>query len=175
MALKLVPFNPQWIQNTKLDVKGIYRRPRWVKNDMDEDVPHFVDGVQQWDITTPLPVRQHNAWTAKGFQFITLADRLSLRAAYRAGTLPPGTTPATYDQHQTGGPWFYKLYAAGQQELDTAEAQQLAADIAQFGVEAVETLRRRTDPNFRVPPALRPDTPPIAPAPTRPRRAETAG
>lgn len=185
MALKLVPFNPIWVEHDKLDLHGIYRRPRYVKNDMDEDVQAFENGVPQWDVTTPLPIKLHNRWTSKGFQYITLADRESLREAAKHGTLIGGSV-RDYDQHQTGGPWFYKLYVQGQTQLDTAAAAQLRSDVERFGADAVESIRRQADPNFRLPPELRGTTAPEAvpvpegePVPPprkrgRPRKAQPA-
>jgi len=155
MALRLVPFNQMWVTHHKLDLKGIYRRPRFTANDMDEIVQVFEDGVPQWDIVGPLPIKQHNKFLAKGFEFITLADRTSLNTAAKFGTLPAGTSARDFDQHQTGGPWYYKLYAQGQVTMDTAAAQQLRADVERFGADAVEELRRRDNPNFRLPPDLR--------------------
>lgn len=155
MALKLVPFNDAWIQHDKIDIHAIYRRPRYVEDKYGEMEREYKDGVATWDLTGPLPVRHHNRWRSKGFEYVTLANRDSLLTAARFGTLPPGHKAADYDQHQTGGPWNYKKYAEGQENYVTLEAEQLKADVEQFGSEAVETLRRRTDADFKLPDALR--------------------
>src|SRR5689334_9256179 len=101
--LKLIPFNSAWVDHTKLDLKAIYRRPRYVKDEFDQDVRELgPDGLPLWDLTTPLPVKQHNKWVAKGFEYVTLADRDSLIEAYRKSTLLPARAhPRDYDQHQT--------------------------------------------------------------------------
>jgi hypothetical protein len=153
--LRLVPFNNAWITHDKIDIKGIYRRPRWTKDEFDQDVQEVgPDGQPLWDITGPLPLKQHNKWSAKGFEFITLADRDSLIAAARAATLLDGSA-RDYDQHQTGGPWNYKMYLAGQQDRDSAASLQLRENVQRFGSEAYEAIRRETHPTFTLPKALR--------------------
>lgn len=153
--LKLVPFNNAWIDHTKLDLKAIYRRPRWTKDEFDQDVQELgPDGQPLWDLTGPLPVRQHNKWMAKGFQYVTLADRDSLLAAAQQQTLLHGSY-REFDQHQTGGPWNAKMYMAGQQTVDTEAVRQLRESVQRFGSEAYEVIRREVDPKFRLPAQLR--------------------
>lgn len=166
MSLKLVPFNPVWIAHEKIDIKAMYRRPRFVTNKYGELERELdKDGVPTWDLTGALPLKQHNKWLAKGYQYVTLSDRESLYVAARFGTvLAPGedgTLTATnewkalYDQHQTGGPWNYRKYDEGLSKTTTREAEELLSDVNTFGSMAVETLRRRGDPFFRLPEHLR--------------------
>lgn len=159
-GLRLVPFNPSWVQHDKLDLKGIYKRPRYIKNDVDEEVlERDANGQPLYDITSALPIRQHNKWVAKGFVFVTLASRADLRAAFEKGTLIDEVGnmvgPREFDQHQTGGPWNYKLYVKGQQSSDSAYFLQLRDQVQQFGSAAVEQIRRTTDPHFVLPESLR--------------------
>lgn len=152
--LKLVPFHDSWVTNYKLDLKAIYRRPQRATNEFDEVVQaEGPDGLPLWDVTTPLRVLDHNKHLAKGFEYVTLASRDDLMKAAKAGTVADWRQ---YDQHQTGGPWNAKMYAKGQQTADLADLELLKADVSKFGVEAVEAIRRRTDPAFRVPEALKP-------------------
>lgn len=72
-----VPFNPAWIGSDKLDVKAIYRRPR--KDALGNRV--IVAGLPQWDLTAGLPVRRHNDWAAKGFEYVSLATWADVVAA----------------------------------------------------------------------------------------------
>jgi hypothetical protein len=143
--LKLVPFNDIWVSSAKLDLHAIYRRPRWTQDEFDELVQaRDPEGLPLWDITTPLRVLDHNRLRAKGFEYVTLASRKDLQDAAHAGTvqlLPGMTSWREYDQHQTGGPWNYKKYIAGQQDADTAALQKLKADVEQFGSDAVESLQ----------------------------------
>lgn len=155
--LKLVPFNEAWITHEKLDIRGIYRRPRWTKDQFDQDVQQRgPDGLPLWDLTGALPIKQHNKWRAKGFEFVTLADRESLFAAYQKKTLmlPDGMTLRDFDQHQTGGPWNYKMYAAGQSQQDNATLLKMRADVQEFGSAAYEKIRRGVDPTFTLPKEL---------------------
>lgn len=154
--LKLVPFNTAWITHDKTDLHAIYRRPQMVE---DLDTGHRVprrdaDGFIVWDLTSPLPIKQHNIWEAKGYQYVTLADRESLHTAARTGTLTGGSV-REFDQHATGGPWNYRKYAAAQAEVASDALDNLRADVEQFGSEAVEAIRRRTDPTFRLPESFR--------------------
>lgn len=159
--LKLVPFNSTWIQHDKMDLKAIYRRPRYKQDEFGEyEREYDQDGNQMWDLTGPLPVKQHVRWTAKGFEYVTLADRVSLAIAGQHGTVlndsgEPTSDWRQYDQHQTGGPWNYKKYAAGQTGALHRAAQELLDDIAEYGWETVEKLRRRTEPGFRIPDHLK--------------------
>lgn len=153
--LKCVPFNSAWISHEKIDIHAIYRRPRFV-SDKYGDLSRELDanGIPTWDLTGPLPVKQHIKWSQKGFEYVTLANREALHTAAATGTLLGGT-PRDYDQHRAGGPWNYRLYSEGQTETYTAEVDQLREDIARFGPEAVETLRRRQDPTFTLPDSLK--------------------
>jgi hypothetical protein len=154
MSLKLVPFNAVWIDHDKIDIHAIYRRPVFAEDKYGELQRVIKDGFPAWDLTGPLPVRGHTKWSAKGFQYVTLATRDSLRIAARFGTLPEGTTLATYDQHHTGGPWNYRLYFESQEALQGEILDELRADVEEFGSDTVLRLRRRTDPAFVLPPAL---------------------
>lgn len=151
---KLVPFNSGWAENSRLDLKAIYRRPRWTKNEFDEDVQERdVNGRPLWDITTPLRVLDHNKWIAKGFEYITLATRDDLIKAYKAGTVQGDWRQ--YNQHQTGGPWNHKMYEAGRVQGEADGLDALRDQVDQFGPDAVEAIRRTVDPGFVLPPHLR--------------------
>jgi len=155
--LKLIPFNPIWVQHDRLDLKAIYRRPHMEPDAYgDHHQTLDKDGMPEWDIVGPLPIKNHNKWAAKGFEYVTLANRESLVEAYRKGTLlPEGAVPRDYDQHRTGGPWNYRLWLEGRAgEADSAFAL-LKADVEKFGADAVESIRRRIDPSFTLPPSLR--------------------
>lgn len=152
--LRLVPFNPAWINHDKLDIKAMYRRPRFTVDDWGDRQREFdADGLPTWDVVGPLPIKKHIDWQRKGFEYVTLANRDSLRAAAHFGTVPGAL--ADYDQHATGGPWNARKYLETQKTMDLAQAEQLAADVARFGAEAVEAIRRQTDPSFTLPPAAK--------------------
>jgi hypothetical protein len=150
MSLKLVPFNDAWIDHDKIDIHGIYRRPVYREDKYGEMERVYENGVPLWDITGPLPIRQHTKWRGKGFEYITLANRDSLRIAARFGTLKDGTL-AEYDQHQTGGPWNYRRYIEGQETMLTVAVATLRADVEEFGSAAVLKIRRRQEPEFKLP------------------------
>lgn len=160
--LKLVPFNNAWVQHDKLDIKAIYKRPRFAVNDLDETVLEEdpKTGLPMYDLTGALSVRHHNKHAAKGFLYVTLADRQSLYAAGEHGTIAGNWRE--YDQHQTGGPWNYKLWLKGQEEGDAADFAELEAQVKQFGSAAVLQIRRTVDSKFSLPTKLRNIKPPKA-------------
>lgn len=168
-SLRLVPFNNSWVQHDKLDLHAIYRRPRYVQNDLDEQVvERDANGQVIYDTTTALPVRQHNKWLAKGFEYVTLATRNDLRQAFDKGTLfderGQHVDWRQFDQHQTGGPWHFKLYQRGQQQGTGAYLEMLREQVRKFGSDAVEEIRREANPNFVLPASLR-GVPPGGPLP----------
>lgn len=153
--LELVPFNDAWVTHNLLDMKAIYRRPRFVMDAYGEWQREFKDGAPTWDLTGPLPIRSHNRWRAKGFEYVTLATHGSLVQAAKYGTLPEGRTVESYEPVRGNGPWNYKRYAEGISVAATREAQQLREDVHQFGSDVVELLRKRENPLFELPPELR--------------------
>jgi hypothetical protein len=155
MSLKLVPFNPVWISHDKIDIHAIYRRPRFVQDTFGEWVREYdANGLPTWDLTGPLPVKQHVRWESKGFEYVTLANRESLAVAAKMGTLVGGSY-RDYDQHQTGGPWSFRKYHEGQQQAQTAEIDQIREAVAKYGPEVYEDIRRTTEPGFRLPDELK--------------------
>lgn len=157
MALKLIPFNPAWINHDQIDVHAMYLRPNRVENEYGERVQaHDDNGQPVWDVIGGLPVRQHVKWESKGYKYITLANRESLQMAARTGTLIGGSYH-DYNQHVEGGPWSYRLYKEGQIDAQTADLAKLKADIAKYGWAAVEEIRQAQDPSFKVPDKLKPE------------------
>lgn len=148
--LKLVPFQDVWITNNKLDLKAIYRRPRYVEDAYGEMKREIgPDGLPAWDLTGGLPVRYHNKHRAKGFEYVTLADRESLHAAAAAGTVEDWRQ---YVQDpRTNGPWHYRKYVEGQVVADSEAAQRLAEMVAKYGPELVQEMKRETEPDYVLP------------------------
>lgn len=135
MALKCVPLNPAWTGDTKLDLRGVYKRPNG-------------------DLATSLPMRKHHAWEAKGLEYVTLADAESLAVAapfLRAQGLNPQEFVAGVDGDGRLTPWVYSVYAADAEvQQKTADAE-LQALIEQFGVETVEKIKGRKVPEHLKP------------------------
>lgn len=149
--LRLVPFSHAWITHDKLDLKAVYRRPRWVEDHYGEMHREMTpDGLPAWDITGGLPVKHHNKHVAKGFEYVTLADRDSLLAAAAAKTIE-GDWRVYIQDPRTGGPWHYRKYVEGQVVADTAATQKLAELVAKYGPEMVQDLRRETEPGYVLP------------------------
>lgn len=149
--LKLVPFSHSWITNDKLDLKAIYRRPRYKEDDYGEMIRETTpDGLPAWDLTGPLPVKQHNKWNAKGFEYITLADRDSLHLAAAHKTIE-GDWRVYVQDPRTNGPWHYRKYVEGQAGVEQDAAQRLADLVEKYGPDMVQEMRRETDPTYTLP------------------------
>lgn len=155
--LKLVPFDDAWVTNDSksFDLHAIYRRPRWTRNEWDE-VVRVIDenGLPCWDLTSALPVRQHNKWRQKGFEYVTLANRESLAMAAR-GLRAKGLNPADFDQHPEQGPWNYKRFLEGQAEQYREDVAGIESDVERFGPDVAEEIRKRSDQSFVLPPKYR--------------------
>jgi hypothetical protein len=153
--LKLVPFNSTWIDHDKIDIHAIYRRPRFTLDEYGEKVRELDPETKlpTWDLTGPLPIRQHNRWTnkEKGFEYVTLANREALVVAARYGTLPEGTTYADFNQHAQGGPWNYRRYRVGLKDAADNDSIRLRQDIDELGWQVVERVRQQVDPTFKIP------------------------
>lgn len=176
--LKLVPFNNVWVGHDKLDLKAIYRRPRYMEDaygEMHREVGP--DGLPAWDITGALNVKHHNKHLAKGFEYITLADRDSLHHAAAAGTVADWKQYAGQDP-RTGGPWHYRKYIEGQAVSDSDAAQRLAEMVAKYGPGMVQDMKRESDPTYALPEKFwattEADSAPVKRGPGRPPKTEAA-
>jgi hypothetical protein len=137
MAFQCVPFNGEWTGDTKLDLRGIYRRP-------------------SGDLTSDLPLRRHTKWVAKGLEYVTLADAESFAIAVpflRAQGLNPQDYVAGRDGDGRPTPWNVEAYLADQQSVRAAKDDEIRALVAEFGVDVVEKIK-----GIPVPAHLRPET-----------------
>jgi hypothetical protein len=129
MALKCVPLNPDWVGNTGLDMRAIYRRPNG-------------------DLTADLPLRRHNQWQAKGFEYVTLADASSLKLA-APWLMSKGHNPQEFVagySNEGATPWNVTKYLEGAHAADVAAADELKRLVDQFGVDAVEKITGKPVP-----------------------------
>lgn len=144
--LKCVPLDPAWVgSETKLDLKAIYRR----RKQNNWGVPILdADGVEQWDTTTPLPLRRHAAWLAKGFEYITLADFDSLQQV--AGYLGPRWHDYTQDD-RSRSPFSLEKYLSGMVQHKADALTKLRALVAKHGLDAVTDMKRAESPDWQMP------------------------
>lgn len=167
--LKCVPLDPAWTgSETKLDLKAIYRRRKqdnWGTPILD------ADGFEQWDITTPLPLRRHNAWMSKGFQYITLADQDSLIQIAQA---LPDDWRSYIQNPRTRSPFSLDLYLAGVQQQKADQLAAIRALVADFGLEMVTRMKQAEQPGWVMPKAVADefadDTDPVKPKRGRPAK-----
>jgi len=138
MPLKCIPLRPEWTGSTAPDLRAIYRRR---KQDNYGTPILDADGREQWDTTGALPLRQHDKWAAKGFEYITLADEQSLGRV--AGALrADGLDPQSFIQDRRArSPFSAEMWHADQRAAEDARLVQLRELVAKHGVEAVEAMR----------------------------------
>lgn len=152
MALKCIPLNLDWCGDTKHDFHAIYAR----RKQDNWGTPHLdAMGREQWDATSPLPMRQHMAWEKKGFRYITLAIT---RDDHRWGMVAnwirqsTGENPEDYIQdRRTRSTFNPALWVADADRERQQALEALRAQVAKFGAEAVVEIRRQTDPTFTLP------------------------
>lgn len=150
-------FNPAWITSDKLDVKALYRRPAY---DGRGQRRLDAEGRPEWDITSALPVRRHNDWAAKGFEFLALAtweDVLACRASLEAAGVRVQELMDSYSaQGEPNRRGF--LVAAYLAELakDATQAYgRLAELVKEHGSDAVLAIMQAQHPGYQLPEALR--------------------
>lgn len=154
MPLTCVPLLPEMTGSTAEDCHAIYRR----RKETNFGVPILdADGREQWDLTGPLPLRRHEDYVHKGFEYVTLADEVSLQKAGKALARAGYDWRAFANQDpRTRSPFNQALYLEDARSNQARDLDELRADIAAYGVEAVVALRRRSHPGFVLPAALRP-------------------
>lgn len=153
MAYQCVPFDPEWAQSGCPDVKAIYRRPRrdkWFRPERQ------ADGTPAWDLTGPLPLRRHADWAAKGFEYVTLADRGDLMDGGVLKSLRArGLDPRTFLNGPGQRVWEADLYLQEAAERAQQDLVDLEALVKEFGSDAVLKIKRQADPAFELPEPLR--------------------
>ncbi len=155
--LKLIPFQADWLAHETLDLHAIYRRP---KRDMETgELVRDEFGFVQWDLTTPLPMRSHAKFLAKGFEYVTLATSADVISAsdpeLAAHGVAPLHDPREYlDQARDRGPWDATKYLADMKEAHAERLRKLKARIEQAGPEVAEEFEQQHDPGFILPASL---------------------
>jgi hypothetical protein len=134
--MELVPFYDNWTgSETKLDLKAIYRRPD-------------PKGIT---LTSPLPLRRHKSWAAKGFQFLSLATLSDLSAVagdLRAKGHDPLTMRTGFDRD---GNFDTAQYIKHAKQDDATYLVELQAKVDKFGAAAVTEMMQMQDAAFVMP------------------------
>lgn len=136
MALKCVPLVAGMTGDTKHDLRAIYRKPNG-------------------DLSAGLPMRRHQQWLNKGFEYVTLADADSLVTAapllQAAGLNPQDYVAGREDGRPT--PWNVAAYLVDDKARIARDEAELKAKIDKYGVDTVESIL-----GLKVPDHLRPVT-----------------
>jgi hypothetical protein len=137
--MELVPFHDNWTgSETKLDLKAIYRRKG--------------AGI---NLTSPLPLRRHKSWAAKGLEYVSLATMhdLSLVAGdLRAMGHDPLPMRSSFDRE---GHFDTAQYIKQAQREDATFIAELQAKVDKFGVDTVTEMMRMNDHGFVMPDAIK--------------------
>lgn len=159
--MKLIPFDANWLDSGTKDLMAVYRRPRTQAITgarlSDEQ------GRPQWDYSN-LPIRRHNDWLKKGYQYVTLARVSDLIAVKERATpeLLACYGRSGEPEERTFDIQAYLKHAVVEEDV---EFEKLRALVHQVGSDAVIAVNRSTNPHFELPEALR-GIPPGGQAPT---------
>jgi hypothetical protein len=133
--MDLVPlFSQVTGSETKLDLKAIYRRPG--------------PGVT---LTSPLPLRRHKDWEAKGFTYVsvsTLAELGQIAGVVRESGRDPLAMRSSFDRD---GNFDVPQYLRQAKADDDTYRLELQAKVDKHGPEIVTELMRLSDPTFVLP------------------------
>lgn len=171
--LRLVPWEPTWLDHTSLDLHAIYRRPR--RNRQTWQIERDEYGFIAWDLTSGLPIRQHAKFVQKGFQYVTLATaedviQASDPSILDRGAVPLGGTNRPADEsadvylRQPGvrGPWDATAYLADLEDTRQERVLRIVANIEKYGPDGAEAFERQTDQGYQLPPRFRQPPQPVA-------------
>ncbi len=151
--LLLVPFEPTWLSHPTLDIHAVYRRP--VRDRVTYEPVRDEYGFVQWDLTTGLPIRGHYKWTAKGFEYVTLASRDDVVQAAHYGLSDKGTTPLQRPDlylNQLHGPWHTASYLLDCEDIKNERIAKILLNVASYGLQGAEEFERQTDAGFKMTP-----------------------
>ena len=134
--MKCMPFFDELTgSESKLDLKAIYSRPG--------------TGV---NLTSPLPLRRHKDWAAKGYTFVSVATMSDL------GLVAPflrkkGRDPLVYREcfDPITGDFRTDLYVQQAAADRKAYVSELQSKVAAYGAETVVEMMRVSDPSFVLP------------------------
>lgn len=147
-VFKAIPFNAAWITHDKIDIRAIYRRP--VRDARGRQV--VKDGIPQWDLTGGLPVRRHQDWIRKGYEYVTLASGADVTREVADDLRAKGYNPRDFimDEFEMS-PWNPELYLATAGVVEQQAADALTEMVERFGSDAVLAIKRSENPLFTLP------------------------
>jgi hypothetical protein len=115
-SMELVPLNQDWTgSEAKVDIKAIYRRP---------------DAAGSVSLTGALPLRRHQQWMAKGFEYVSLASVDDINAVIsdlRAAGHDPRSFQGSYDRGRFNQA-AYVAFATKADEVKHAKLKALAEE-----------------------------------------------
>jgi hypothetical protein len=174
-TLKLVPWEPTWLDNQSLDLHAVWRRPA---RDRDFQIMRDPDtGFVMWDVTTPAGIKNANRFRAKGMEYVTLATQEDVLLASRPEIADKGSLPLGHPARcarlgvdfedindyirqrvRGGGPWDVATYLQDEQIAREERLTRVKANVEKMGAEGAELFERQSDPGYVLPEALK--TPP---------------
>jgi hypothetical protein len=143
MSYPTIPWNDEWLKSDKIDARGVYRRPH--RHPITLDIERDALGHVLYDYST-LPIRAHNTWGAKGYQYVTIADAESL-GMVAASLRAQGLDPRSFIMDpRTNSPWAPDKYLADAKQDAQDEHARLREMVEKHGVKATEEILRITLP-----------------------------
>lgn len=182
--LKLVPFEPTWLENASLDIHSIYLRPqRYLpEGELSFQIVRDGDGFIVWDVTTPQSIKNHTKLLLKGFKYVTLATPEDVIQAANPDLAQYGTTPLGHPprdlneraedyirQTPYSGPWNCTAYLLDMADERQLRLKKLMENIAKYGPDGAEEFERQLDPGYRLPEKYRAPSEELTPRPPRRR------
>lgn len=137
--MELVPLIDRWTgSETPFDMHAIYRRPG--------------PGIT---LTTPLPLRRHRQWAAKGYTYVSLATTDDVNRGFR-DLKEQGISPSRFEgSYRVDGRFDVEQYLAHAAGADAQALSTLQALVDRDGAEAVEEVMRATQPGWTLPAGIR--------------------
>jgi hypothetical protein len=123
--MELVPLNQDWTgSEAKVDIKAIYRRP---------------DATGSVSLTAPLPLRRHQQWLAKGFEYVSLASVDDINAVI-GDIRSMGHDPRTFQGSYDRGRFHQAAYVAFALKTDEAKSAKLKALAEEHGPSVLRSM-----------------------------------
>jgi hypothetical protein len=116
--MDLVPLDHDWTgSEAKVDIKAIYRRP---------------DPAGSVSLTAPLPLRRHQQWAAKGFEYVSLATVEDINAVL-GSIREKGHDPKRFQGSYDRGRFNQQAYVAHALKADEHKQAKLKALAEEHG------------------------------------------
>lgn len=164
--LKLVPWEPTWLDHATLDLHAIYRRPQ--RDPKTWQIQRDTDGFVQWDLVGPTTIRSHNKYRMKGMEYVTLGTGEDVIQAANPAIAEKGAVPlgrGNRDPNERAddylrqppyrAPWDAEAYLADMADERATRLAEIVANLEEFGPDGAERFEQQRDPGYVLPERFR--------------------